>query len=752
MKVIGIFVALLWLACGLDASPARGLLDPRGKVHIPIGIADSLDTLKTFVEAEGIFSPGFGSYGIYFWVWDEGAQRLYSPTMEDVKCEHGLAGNGALIPWAKWSAGNVEVKSEVCEVSRLAPPKIDEPDAYEKVRIYISGSRLQLTNRGHEESKLSVYAVLRGLGPAGWPVNRLESHTNGQALLVDGHVALWSGEQASRAGVLLVDHIGHIAMTGLMPTNGHPYAMSVEGVTGECSGALRFDLKIAPGQTKALGFVCPVLPGGRAARHKWDGVSPWAQFDLAAPNPPEGGIYQFDPGPKYWASIKADDLFSEAAAYWKDLAGRVTLKLPDPRWAEGFATIVSHSALCMNEGAPDVTVVNYNTFTRDGVYIANVLQKAGCFDLAGKAIDYLLSRPFNGRVEPEADNPGQVLWLMGEQWKLTHDKSWLERTYPAAQQIAAMIDYCRNTPEPHWVAAASLGYGDGVLPSKRKKLKPGACDGVHPEYTEAFDIAGLRAAAMLAEVMTNATDAAAWKKLADDFFEKYDRQFGGELGKGYGAYSVLWPTRLYPANSGKAVDQFKSIGAQQPAGWRYFPLATAHQGLLAGNRAAGFETLNAHLEHPQMRGWYAFDEGGDSGVGGWNLVRTTWRQGKASDAMPHGWAIAELDLLLRDSLAFENGDKLVLLAGLPPDWFTHPEGMKIENLPTHFGTCSFDYTISGRKARLAFTGTAQPKGGFVLRLPESMHPEVSVGGKTLPGVKGDFDLPAAVKELEIVWP
>src|SRR5689334_16737607 len=77
----------------LTAAPS-GPLDPRGTVHIPIGVADSLDTLKTFVEAEGNFSPGFGSYGIYFWVWDDGEKRLYAPTMEDVKCEHGLGGNG----------------------------------------------------------------------------------------------------------------------------------------------------------------------------------------------------------------------------------------------------------------------------------------------------------------------------------------------------------------------------------------------------------------------------------------------------------------------------------------------------------------------------------------------------------------------------------------------------------------------------------------------------------------------------------
>jgi len=48
------------MVIGLGANMAAGgternQLDPRGKVHIPIGIANSLDTLKTFIEAKGIF-------------------------------------------------------------------------------------------------------------------------------------------------------------------------------------------------------------------------------------------------------------------------------------------------------------------------------------------------------------------------------------------------------------------------------------------------------------------------------------------------------------------------------------------------------------------------------------------------------------------------------------------------------------------------------------------------------------------------
>src|SRR6266436_6610188 len=117
MKTFIALFVLIGLTIGASALPPRGLLDPRGKIHIPIGIADSLDTLKTFVEAEGNFSPGFGSYGIYFWVWDEGAKRLYAPTMDDLKCEHGLDTNGYLIPWSRWNAGAVEVKTEICEVA-----------------------------------------------------------------------------------------------------------------------------------------------------------------------------------------------------------------------------------------------------------------------------------------------------------------------------------------------------------------------------------------------------------------------------------------------------------------------------------------------------------------------------------------------------------------------------------------------------------------------------------------------------------
>lgn len=719
----------------------RGPLDARGKIHIPIGIANTLDTLKTFVEAEGNFSPGVGSYGIYFWVFDEANGKLIAPTMDSVRCEHGLAKGGLLIPWSKWKAGDIIVKTEVCHVQRGSPAG----------PVHVVGTRVMLTSTSDQPTQVLLYVALRPLGPAGFDVGKLSLNAEGDGLLVDGHPALVAKQPPTSAGVLPSDTVGEFAMRGEVPEG-----KSASSDKGDCSGALRFDLTVPARETTAIEIVCPVLPGRRAARHKWVDLGQNALADFAELDPPTGGILQPDPSLAYYRQIKADDLFREAATYWRNVVGRISIELPDPRWSESLAAILSHASLCMNEGAPDVAVVNYNVFNRDGVYVANMLQKAGVYELAEKALDYFLSHPFNGRAYPEADNPGQILWCLGEHWRFTRNKRWLHRVYPLARKIAALIEYYRTTDGPHWVSSDSLDFGSTLPRDKRQELKPGRCDGYHPEYTEAFDIAGLRGAAILAEAIGKTNEGAKWKTLADSLLQFYDERFGSRLPKGYGSFSVLWPCRLYRLNEGKANEHFKDIGGRGANGWRYFPLATAHQGLLTGNREGGYVTIERHLAHDQMRGWYAFDEGGGSSSGGWHRLRTTWprsveRPGdNRSVAMPHGWAIAEFWLLLRDCLVFEDHDRLVLLSGIPEVWFKHKAGMAVQNLPTHFGNLTVHWRPSDRGAVLKVGPEAKPPEGFVLRLPESLKAKVTVAGQALKATyAGEFILPVEAREAHI---
>jgi hypothetical protein len=715
------------------ADAAVKQLDPRGRIHIPIGIPNTVDTLKTFVEAEGIFSPGVGSYGIYFWMFDLDSGKLTAPTMDGVVVEHGLSRGGLLIPWSSWRAGELSVKTEICEVqleSTGGGP-------------FVVGAKARVTNKGAKRRRVALYAVLRPLGPAGWDVKRLEVDTAGDLLLVEGHTAIVADRRPSRTGVLQTDTIGELAMTGNIPSTRTAYSD-----TGDCSGAMRFDWTIAPHSTEQVGFVCPVLPGRRAARHHWVDWKQDAMVDTAQLNPKEGGILQPDPGPAFFRGLRVEAIFQMANAYWSRFFDGGGIQMPDPRWSESMNAILGHAAICMNEGAPDVAVVNYNVFNRDGMYIANIMQKGGRAALSEQILNYFVSQPFNGRAYPEADNPGQILCAIHQHWLLTRDKGWLQRIYPSVCQIAAMIRYYRTTPGPHWVSVKSLELGEALPPQERQELKPGRCDGFHPEYTEAFDIAGLRGAVELAEALGSKEEVEQWSKLAGELFATYDEKFGDKLQHEYGSYSVLWPCHLYPTDHGKACDQFRNVGAQQPESWRYFPLATAHQGLLAGNREAGYRTLEIHLAHEQMRGWYAFDEGGGSGSGGWYRTRTTWPHNKEkpgqneSVAMPHGWAIAEFWLLMRDSIVFEDGQRLVLLGGVSPAWFRAPEGMRVNRLVTYFGSLDMAYHPAPDGAELMLSGSAAPPAGYLLRLPPALQATVWRGSERLE-IRSNGDCPLA---------
>jgi hypothetical protein len=156
-----------------------------------------------------------------------------------------------------------------------------------------------------------------------------------------------------------------------------------------------------------------------------------------------------------------------------------------------------------------------------------------------------------------------------------------------------------------------------------------------------------------------------------------------------------------------------------------------------------------------MRQWYAFDEGGLSGSGGWHHLRTTWQHSKErpgdnrARAMPHGWAIAEVWLLMRDCLAFENdNEQVVLLGGVDPEWFSG--AMELNELPTYYGRLSFRYEARDGQGGLTLHGECSPPDGFVLRLPAELEATVTVDGKDIEQAReGDFVIPSANRTVTV---
>ena len=147
-RVFGVWLPMVGMAGQLlfavDPSPQGS------QIHIPIGVPDASDTLKTFVEPDGSFSPGFGSFGVSF--------RLPDGAQKPAVSEHGLRGGGALIPWCRIPGGGAITGTvEICAVKR--------PGFLADSHIVAARVRLENTTDQRADTTLSVNITPEG--PAG---------------------------------------------------------------------------------------------------------------------------------------------------------------------------------------------------------------------------------------------------------------------------------------------------------------------------------------------------------------------------------------------------------------------------------------------------------------------------------------------------------------------------------------------------------------------------------------------------------
>ena len=148
--------------------------------------------------------------------------------------------------------------------------------------------------------------------------------------------------------------------------------------------------------------------------------------------------------------------------------------------------------------------------------------------------------------------------------------------------------------------------------------------------------------------------------------------------------------------------------------WPYLDMDYAHNAMFAGDRAAAFRTIERYLNTPSFRTWATLDEGGESDSGYWGLLL---RDPELDDrvAMPHGWSLASLFALIRDSIVYESRGSCVVLAGIPPDWFA--EGRRIHfRLPTEFGRIDFTLKCRHNSADVLIEPGCAPPKGFVVKV------------------------------------
>ena len=158
---------------------------------------------------------------------------------------------------------------------------------------------------------------------------------------------------------------------------------------------------------------------------------------------------------------------------------------------------------------------------------------------------------------------------------------------------------------------------------------------------------------------------------------------------------------------------------------------------------AANEVLDFVLSNRRPLAWNIFSE----------VIASDLRKGSYFGDMPHTWVGAEFICSVRNMVVRETGSTLELLAGARRAWVTEGEGIRVEDLPTHFGLLSMHVREEEDRLTVMLKANLDIPGGIRIVWPRGEAPDrVTVDGEDW----GKFDarsvdVPSNVALVEAWW-
>ena len=664
---------------------------PRSDTHVFLGVPGSLEGLKTVVEPGNSFSPGPSSYGVSTWVFHRGDRALYAPERMDLAALRWEFAEGHLpVLLSTWEAGDLTVRSRLYTDGDLEWAAVND---YYAVTV---------ENPTAHPVECSLYLVLRSCGPAGGPVRQLGLTPDG-AVSVNGYPSVLPSAAPDAFGA--VSYAERAEDISVWVQRGElPPTAEVEDDSTWASGALEYRLSLAPGQARSVFLTVRVRAEHRLLR---------ALFPPPADKPAD------------------EEAFLER---WRRLSP-IQLEVPDPRFREAFFAQLTHLYMFTVGDAPRISPVSYPLWwLRDGAYIVHALDKGGLHDWAEQACRGVAGRVSFGGFGSEGDGPGDLIWMLTEHYLLTRDEGYLRDLYPHLRAGAELLMRMRRATAPlhhateHVVPQYAFDPTLDILCAPAKDgLIQARMDWHLPVFwINSFAYLALRRVAECARILGEAGAEeyeAEAEAVREALLAAAPRSFGQN---DRDVNSALWPggwalaDGTCPPVIRAAYDRFW-VTVRCPGGqytpeplWTYFEAGQAHNYLYLGDRERTWQTIEHFLTHQTAPGLYTYHEGNgdENSFGLWQQVRG-WD--RIRYVTPHGWTAAEVFLLLRDCLAYEDGGRLILGAGVPEEWMSQEQPFGVTDLPTHFGRVSWSYDPPS--GELSVEVEHPPAGGVVVALP-----------------------------------
>ena len=426
-----------------------------------------------------------------------------------------------------------------------------------------------------------------------------------------------------------------------------------------------------------------------------------------------------DPSPISTQSVQSlniDELRTQTIATWHDkLAQGMRVRLPDENLQNAFEANKAYLLLLHDGESITPGPYTYHQFWfRDAAYMLNALDKVGYPAESTQVVERFYRRVqkdgYLKATEGEWDSNGAAIWAMVENAKLSGDWNTVARNYWSLLRMASWINSKRQkTKVKSDKSERELHHG--LLPSGMSTEHLGPSDYFY--WDDFWGLAGLRQAALAAQVMKQTEDEKKLRANETGFRADIEASLGAvarKIGRAaipaspyrrldaamIGSLAALYPLRLFDANDARIGD---TITALRQFAWMedtYFN----HVG------HSSFGTyLSLHVAECLL-----FQRNPDA----WSIIQWlirhatptfTWaegihpitRHGNMGDGH-HGWAVADLLLVVRHALLFEENDHLVITPALPQDWANETNVVKVENAPTYFGNVSYTIAFGAQSA------------------------------------------------------
>jgi hypothetical protein len=526
----------------------------------------------------------------------------------------------------------------------------------------------------------------------------------------------------------IVEHLAH----GTLPASG-----TVCDPLGFASGALAYDLTLAPGETREVVVAVPF--------HSWQGTP--------EPNLP---------------SQEAHQLFTayrdHEADVWSAKLKNSRIDVPEAA-RPVINTLYSNLAyIFVNRDGPGIQPGSRSyerSWIRDGALTCTALLQTGHAPEVKQFLDWYAKGQFpSGKIPcvidsrgpdpvPEHDSHGEFIYALLQYFLYSHDTLWLQSKYEAVAKAVRYIEllrkermtetYRNGTPEQRALY--------GILPESISH--EGYSDFPrHSYWDDFFALRGLKDATTIATVLGRAADASEFGAERDDFRKDLYASMrlamqntkinyipgcaelgdfdatsttvgiapGGELGN--------IPEPQLHNTFDKYYAYFQDRRTQE-VGPNYTPYETRIIGsfVYLGQRDRAEEALNFFMNDRRPPAWNHWAE-------------VVWRDPatpKFIGDMPHTWVGSDFVRSVRAMFVYERerDTALVISAGIPRSWLKDSNGVTVEALPTYYGPLSYSIKPQGQGFVIDIQeGVRVPRGGIVFPSPMTEGPKrVLVNGK-----------------------